>query len=101
MDNLTSVEMLYAKHDLRHVLLRPVFWQGTEDLDEGRTISAIEILHHKVQVVFTGKGPVEFGDEIALSLPHHNGALRLDVGNLVLGDHVSFLQYLDSVVVSG
>lgn len=100
VDDLPSVQMLHAEHDLRHVLLRPILGQSAKDLDKGCTVATVEIFHHEVEVVFTRKSPVKFGNEIALALPHHDSSLSLDIGDLVLGNHIPLLQYLNGVVVS-
>ncbi len=99
VDNSSPMKMLHAKNDLAQVFLHPVLREAAEDFDQRGAVAAIKVLHHQVQVVLAGKGPIELCDKIALALPHHDGAFRLDVGDLVLGDHVRLLEDFDGKVL--
>lgn len=100
MDNPRRMEILETNDDLRDVLARPVLRELAHVLDERGAVSSVEILHDEVEVVLALEGVVQLDDKVGIRLGHEDHALRLDVRDLILRDHVRLLEHLDGVVVA-
>ena len=100
MNDASLVQVFQTQGDLRDVVLGPLLWQAPQRLDQRGTITSIGVLHDEIQIVLALECEVELRDERRLSLLHQNHPLRLDVGDLVLRNHVGLLQDLDSEVVA-
>ena len=99
MINTTSVEIFQSQNCFSDIPFRPLLRQRSNGFDQGSTITAIQIFHNKIQVVFALERVVELHNEGRFRLFHENHPSRLDVGDLILRDHVCFAKDLDSVVV--
>lgn len=81
------------------VLLRPVFSQSSEILDKCTAISSVEILHDEVKVIFRLESVVKFDDKIRFSGTHEDHSFCFDIRDLVLRNHIRFLEHFDRVII--
>ena len=100
VDNAAAMQVFHAQDDLGQILFRPIFRQGTKYLDQRSLVAAVQILHDQIVVVLARERPIQFSHKVALALPHHNGSLSLNVGDLILRNHVRLLQDFDGVILS-
>lgn len=100
MNNAPAMQVFYSEDHLGYILLSPVFWEPAQDFDKGSTVTAIQILHDQIEIVFARERPIEFGNEVAFPLPHHDGTFSLDISYLIFGNHVGLFENFDREVFS-
>src|ERR1700736_4554687 len=100
MYDAPAVEVLDTKYNFTQVLLRPILWKAPKNLNQRGTITAVEIFHNQVEIIFTRERPIKLRHKITFSLPHHDCSFRLDIGDLILGHHVCLLKHLNRKVIT-
>ena len=100
MYNSPLIQVLETEHDFRNVILRPFLRKTTKRLDQSSAVTTVEILHDKIEILFTLESKVKFSDKWRFRLVHQDHALSLDIGDLILRNHVRLLQDLDRVVIA-
>ena len=95
MYNSPLMQVLETEHGFRNVILCPFLRKTTKRLDQSSAVTTVDILHDKTEFLFTLESKVKSSDKWRFRLVHQDHALSLDIGDLILRNHVRLLQDLD------